>query len=248
MSLLPITDPRSFAIPITIALLIQVVVLGSLSTQWMNPENHFAKVPAHIAARVVHLEKPKPEKKKVVSKPEKKPAAVKKPVPKKAEKPKPKDKPKPKPPEKKVVPTKAKPKVEPKPLPAVDLDQALKDELAMNEMDAMLENELQALQSDKDEAAISDYSSQIKALIQRAWRFPPSARHDEVVVLRIFLVPTGEVTEVQLVESSGNLALDRSAEQAVWKVARLPVPEDAALFDREFRQFVLNLRPENARL
>ena len=66
--------------------------------------------------------------------------------------------------------------------------------------------------------------------------------------MRISLVPTGEITDVHIVKSSGNAALDRSAELAVWKVAKLPVPKDLVLFEKEFRQFNLNLRPENARL
>ena len=56
------------------------------------------------------------------------------------------------------------------------------------------------------------------------------------------------MTDVYILESSGNAALDRSAELAVWKVAKLPVPDDLVLFEKEFRQFNLSLRPENARL
>jgi colicin import membrane protein len=62
------------------------------------------------------------------------------------------------------------------------------------------------------------------------------------------MVPTGEVTEVQIVESSGNGALDRSAEQAVWKVTKFPVPKDSVLFEKQFRKFLIKLKPENARL
>jgi colicin import membrane protein len=111
-----------------------------------------------------------------------------------------------------------------------------------------LNGEIQARQAEEDQQAVASFAGQIKALIQSVWRFPPSAKHDQVVLLRIFMVPTGEVTDVQLVESSGNTALDRSAEQAVWRVAKFPVPEDASLFEKQFRNFLIQLKPENARL
>ena len=41
-------------------------------------------------------------------------------------------------------------------------------------------------------------------------------------ILRVFLVPTGEVVDVQIAESSGNTAFDRSALVA-WKVDRFSV-------------------------
>jgi len=50
------------------------------------------------------------------------------------------------------------------------------------------------------------------------------------------------------VRSSGNVALDRSAEQAVWKAGKLPVPDDLMLFEKNFRQFNFLFRPEEARL
>ena len=51
-------------------------------------------------------------------------------------------------------------------------------------------------------------------------------------VIRITLVPGGEVAGVQIVQSSGNAAFDRQAENAVRKAAPLPVPEDPRLFQQ----------------
>lgn len=237
-------DPSSFALPILGALSIVVVIVVLLSTHWMGSEAVVIKSPPHIQARIVQIDKPKPKKaikraKKVV----KKKAVVKKKLPaktinvnKKAD-------------ASKVVPVKkAKQKAKPLPLPGADLTKALEEEVERSRLSDLLDAELSAQQADKEQEAMASYISQIQQLIQAVWRFPPSASHEQEVLIRIFMVPTGEVTEVQLVESSGNTALDRSAEQAVWKVARFPVPEDAVLFEKQFRKLLIKLRPENARL
>lgn len=233
-------DPSSFALPILGALSIVLVVVVLLSTHWMSSEAVVIKSPPHIEARIVQVDKPKPKKaikraKKVV----KKKAVIKKKssaktinVNKKAD-------------VSKVVPVK---KAKPLPLPGADLTKALEEEVERSRFSDLLDAELSAQQADKEQEAMASYISQIQQLIQAVWRFPPSAQHEQVVLIRIFMVPTGEVTEVQLVESSGNTALDRSAEQAVWKVARFPVPEDAVLFEKQFRKLLIKLRPENARL
>jgi len=237
------TDPTSFKIPMIGSGLIIAVLLFLLSNQWIGSEDRVVQVPQHIAARIVQVNKPKP--KVAPTKPKTtKPVAAKnnKPV----------AKPKPKPIEKTVSPKpvveKAKEPAKPIPLPGADFSDALAQEEKQNALDELLQKEIAAKQAEYEEQAQADYISQISALIQAVWRFPPSAKHDEEVVLRIYLVPTGEVTEVVLLQSSGNNALDRSAEQAVWKVAHFPVPDDAVLFEKKFRQIVLKLKPENARL
>ena len=67
-------------------------------------------------------------------------------------------------------------------------------------------------------------------------------------ILRVYLVPTGEVVDVQIAESSGNTAFDRSALVAVERVDRFSVPADSALFEQSFREFTLLFRPEDLRL
>lgn len=237
------TDPTSFKIPMIGSGLIISVLLFLLSNQWIGAEDRVVQVPQHIAARIVQVNKPKP---KVT---QSKPKTIK---PVAAKKNKPADKPKPKVIEKTKAPTPVvtKPKeiAKPLPLPGADFTEALVMEEQQNALDELLQKEIAAKQAKYEADAQADYISQISALIQAVWRFPPSAKHDEEVVLRIYLVPTGEVTEVVLLQSSGNDALDRSAEQAVWKVGHFPVPDDAVLFEKQFRQIVLKLKPENARL
>lgn len=243
MQFLPVSDPRSFSLPIITASIIVVLILVLMSTNWIQSEVSIVKVPKHISAKIVHIDKPKPKTvKKKVKKKKPKPVV-------KAKKPKPKVVDKPKKEAKSKVKENPKPvKKAPLPLPGADLSQALQEEEALMDLNELLNEEVRAKQAEKDQKAITDIQSQIQALFRNVWSWPPSAKYTDEVLVRISLVPTGEVTDVIVIKSSGNEALDRSVELAVWKVAKLPVPKDAALFEREFRQFNFLFRPEEARL
>ena len=245
IQVLPLTDPRSFAVPIMASSLIVLAIFVLMSTQWVDTNERIIKTPKHInATLVVEKSKPKQAKKETVKKavkekPKAKPAPQKTPVANKA-----------KTQAKKEVKPKVTPKPEPKalPLPGSDFSDAMLEEEKQMSIKEMLEEEEAAKAAEEEAAAVADISTQIRNLVQSVWRQPPSAKHTDEVVLRITLVPTGEVTDVFLVSSSGNPALDRSVEQAVWKVAKLPVPKDPVLFEKQFRQFNFLFRPEDARL
>ena len=116
MQMFPLSDPRSFGIPVLASGLIITLVMVLLSTKWMNSEPVITKVPKHINARLVQVKKAVP--KKTIKKPKKKPVAKKAIAKKNVVKPKKVvvDKKKAKKiPIKKVAPTKPKPA--PKPLP-----------------------------------------------------------------------------------------------------------------------------------
>lgn len=124
-----------------------------------------------------------------------------------------------------------------------ELLEALAVEEQQRSMDKALADEQQA---QKNTAITNDIVSQIQAKIYEAWRYPPSARPEMEVVVRINLVPTGEVIQVILEKSSGNQALDRSVLAAVKRAQPLPVPKDSRLFEQQFRNFVMSFRPEDA--
>ena len=63
---------------------------------------------------------------------------------------------------------------------------------------------------------------------------PPSARNGMRCLLCVALLPTGEVLQVSVEETSGNEAFDNSAVRAVFRASNLPVPEDTFLFKRVF--------------
>lgn len=91
------------------------------------------------------------------------------------------------------------------------------------------------------------YSAVIHDLVQQYWSRPPSARNGMVVVLRIRMVPTGDILDVEIVQSSGDFAFDRAAESAVLKVNRFTELQgmEPRLFDRNFRTFLLTFRPQD---
>jgi colicin import membrane protein len=91
------------------------------------------------------------------------------------------------------------------------------------------------------------YMGVIHDLVQQNWSRPPSARNNMTAVLRIRLVPTGDVVDVEIVTSSGDAAFDRAAENAVRAVGRFSELQrmPPRMFDRNFRSLLLTFRPED---
>ncbi|MDO8908085.1 MAG: energy transducer TonB [Pseudohongiella sp.] len=91
------------------------------------------------------------------------------------------------------------------------------------------------------------YMGVIHDLVQRNWSRPPSARNNMTAVLRIRLVPTGDVVDVEIVRSSGDAAFDRAAENAVRAVGRFSELQGMPprMFERNFRSLLLTFRPED---
>jgi colicin import membrane protein len=69
-------------------------------------------------------------------------------------------------------------------------------------------------------------------------------------ILVVNLIPTGEVVNVSVAESSGNAAFDTSAVNAVYKVERFDDLRGMkpAMFEASFRRFRLIFKPEDLRL
>jgi len=99
-----------------------------------------------------------------------------------------------------------------------------------------------------DDEKAQAYVAQIQRDIIQNWSRPPSARNGMQALLRVFLVPTGEIVDVVVEESSGNAAFDRSAMLAVNKTERFLVPSESRQFERNFREFTILFRPMDLRL
>lgn len=231
----------SYSVAVLVSLAIHAFVIFLLVSHW-GPEKSHKKVapPKYVQAKLVELKekaKPKPKPKaKPKPKPKPKPKAKPKPKPKPKQKPKEKPKPKPKP----------KPKEKPKPAPEPEVDsQQLQQDLA-----SALAAEEDFLVAENDEQLASSYSSYIFDRVAGNWNRPPSARRGMEVELSIQLVPTGQVISVAIIQSSGNSAFDRSAEQAVHKAGRFEKLQELPprVFEQYFRQLRLVFRPEDLRL
>ncbi|MDZ7825036.1 MAG: cell envelope integrity protein TolA [Gammaproteobacteria bacterium] len=110
-----------------------------------------------------------------------------------------------------------------------------------------MDEEAARLAEERAEAATASFVAAIVGRIERNWSRPPSARNGMRAELRIGLVPTGEVVSVDIIESSGNAAFDRSAQTAVRRAAPFEVPDDPGLFERQFRSLRILFHPEDLR-
>lgn len=88
------------------------------------------------------------------------------------------------------------------------------------------------------------YLSIIRSRIESRWHKPPNSEGYNVV-LRIELFPSGELSKVAVIKSSGNSALDESALRAVRAVNKFEVPKEQAFFEKYFRSFQMSFKPSD---
>jgi TonB family protein len=240
-------------LPLLLALLVHGVAMFALYDGW-NPEFTVDEVvaPKFVNATLIVMEpksKPKP-----APKPAKTPEPLK-PIVQQVQPAPPPPKPVPK-----VTPEKVEPRAEPKPDP--ELIRRKAEDEARRKAEQLRQQRLQELTDQSFEDAIAteeenfddvteegeaakSYFQAIYDQVVTNWSRPPSARNGMKALLRVELVPTGDLVAVTVVESSGNPAFDRSAEQAVRKAGKFEVPKENALFESKFRRFNLLFQPED---
>lgn len=118
--------------------------------------------------------------------------------------------------------------------------------------DEALEEEEELLDAREDAQAVMSVAQAIQQRIESVLSWPPSARNGMVTEVQINFVPTGRVVATNIVESSGNAALDRAVINAVRKVEVFPevaevAREEPALFERQVRNTRLIFRVEGLR-
>ena len=91
---------------------------------------------------------------------------------------------------------------------------------------------------------VDKYKALILQAIGQQWVVPSNVNKHLSCQLLIRLAPGGLVLDVQVMRTSGNESLDRSARAAVFKASPLPVPTDIYSFE-PFRSFVLKVKAEN---
>jgi colicin import membrane protein len=93
------------------------------------------------------------------------------------------------------------------------------------------QREREAEQLRQDDLLLAQYTARINAAIIQNFNLtglPPGLS----CVLRIRMVPGGEVVAVQIATSSGNPVFDQRATDAVTKASPLPAPDDPRLFEK----------------
>tara|TARA_R110001599_G_scaffold86669_1_gene232198 strand:- start:25168 stop:26214 length:1047 start_codon:yes stop_codon:yes gene_type:complete len=117
----------------------------------------------------------------------------------------------------------------------------------------LLADETQYQQAQADETGeqvAASYDDLIRRLVTEQWSRPPSARKGMVVTITISLLPTGQIADAVIANSSGDPGFDQSAVRAVRNVGRIPeiqqlARENPAIFNRDFREYRLNFRAED---
>jgi colicin import membrane protein len=113
-----------------------------------------------------------------------------------------------------------------------------------------LAQEQAMLKAQEDEKVANSYMQLIQQRLSENWSRPPSARLGMQVLIELRLVPTGRIVGVTITESSGDLAFDRAAQQAAFKVEQFKELQgmDSAIFEKYFRKVKVFFSPEDLRL
>lgn len=118
---------------------------------------------------------------------------------------------------------------------------ALQQKLMQQQMSGE-QKSLTQVQSLAQQGEINKYKAEILSAIRSNWRIS-QVNSQLKCVYSVSLAPDGTVLSVSLVQSSGDAALDQSAQQAITLSSPLPVPRDPSVFNH-FRQLVITLSPQ----
>lgn len=89
---------------------------------------------------------------------------------------------------------------------------------------------------------VDEYTAKIQGKIRRNIVEPPDVAKDARAEFSVTLLPGGTVLGARLTKPSGNAAYDNAVERAIIKSQPLPLPPDAAMFNR-FRELKLGFKP-----
>ncbi len=77
------------------------------------------------------------------------------------------------------------------------------------------------------------YIAAIQSAVQREWQRPPGSSKDFICKVFVKQIPSGDVIDVRVVESCGNIMLNSSVESAVRNASPLPLPANRDLYESE---------------
>ena len=115
-------------------------------------------------------------------------------------------------------------------------------ESALREQMAAEEKQREDARAARAMAEVERFTLLIRQRVERAWIRPGTVAAGISCVVRVRLVPGGEVVDARVVRSSGNAAFDRSVESAVYKASPLPLPTDTQMFEY-FRELEFTFKP-----
>ena len=111
----------------------------------------------------------------------------------------------------------------------------------MQEEAKRMEAEEQARYSEQFALERDAYIAAIQNAIQQKWRRPSGSSKNFTCKVLVKQIPSGDVISVRVIESSGNVMLDRSVESAVEKASPLPMPPN---WHDSYRELEITFVPE----
>lgn len=114
----------------------------------------------------------------------------------------------------------------------------------------LLKQELQQEQSQLNQAKaayvqgiVNKYNALVIQAIYQNWFVPPNSNPKLSVKLQVNIAQGGAVSNVVILQSSGDNALDQSAVMAVYKASPLPIPTKNPDVYKQFQQFSITMTP-----
>lgn len=137
-------------------------------------------------------------------------------------------------------------------LAALQQKQQTMSKQSMQSQDAkdLLQQELQQEQAQLTQAKaayiagiVNKYNALVIQAIYQNWFIPPNTNPKLNVKLQVDVAQGGAVSNVTVLSSSGNPALDQSATMAVYKASPLPIPTKNVAVYKQFKQFSITMTP-----
>lgn len=146
-----------------------------------------------------------------------------------------------------VLPAKKKIEIKPAPVkplpkPVTSKPVEIKPDTRIADQQAAEAARVRAEQSAAIGRVVDEYIAKIVTKVRRNIVMPPDVVNDARAEFAVTLLPGGTVLNARLLKSSGNAAYDNAVERAIIKSQPLPLPSDAAMFNR-FRELKLNFKP-----
>ncbi|GAB3336580.1 cell envelope integrity protein TolA [Chromohalobacter beijerinckii] len=116
-------------------------------------------------------------------------------------------------------------------------------------LDSMISDEEQSIANAKQASeAANGFKNLVRRYVEQSWNVPSNASSELRAIVRIQLLPTGELVNATIIQSSGNSAFDHSVINAVEKAAPFRAMRELdASVKGQFREFNLDFNPEDIR-
>lgn len=97
---------------------------------------------------------------------------------------------------------------------------------------AALQRQIQEAQTAHDQRVLGNWEAAIRQAVERNWNRPGTTPANLNCMVRVTLLPNGQVTQAKMVSCNGSEVVTQSILTAVNKASPLPLPSDPSVFQR----------------